>query len=191
MEFETQIREIEAEPDLARKALRLAMLVAAAFRAIGYETVVVGGSAIEFFTDGDYMSGDVDICFRDRSRPALRVIGDVMARLGAKGSSVRTFQVAGLFVDILGEVESLARTEFRRIASADGRESVLVAKPEDLPRKNARGDPSVPKRRGDGLRKEASRGVRPRACGDRLGRSNASGGASRVSSGKGTRAACR
>ena len=95
MAFDIQIREIEAEPDLARKALRLAMVVASAFRAIGCETVVVGGSAIEFFTDGDYMSGDVDICFRDRARPELRVIGEVMGRLGAKGSSVRTFQVAG------------------------------------------------------------------------------------------------
>ena len=132
MEFDTQIREIEAEPDLARKALRLAMVVASAFRAIGCETVVVGGSAIEFFTDGDYMSGDVDICFRDRARPELRVIGEVMGRLGAKGSSVRTFQVAGLFVDILGQVETLARTEFRQVVSADGRDSVLIAKPEDL-----------------------------------------------------------
>ena len=132
MEFDIQIREIEAETDLARKALRLAMLVASAFRAIGCETVVVGGSAIEFFTDGDYVSGDVDICFRDRARPELRVIGEVMGRLGAKGSSVRTFQVAGLFVDILGMVETLARTEFRKVVSADGRDSVLLAKPEDL-----------------------------------------------------------
>ena len=132
MEFDIEIRAIEAEPDLARKALRLAMLVAAAFRAIDCETVVVGGSAIEFFTDGDYMSGDVDLCFRDRARPELRVIGEVMGRLGARGSSVRTFQIAGLFVDILGRVETLARTEFRKVVSADGRDSVLVAKPEDL-----------------------------------------------------------
>ena len=132
MAFDLQIREIEAEPDLARKALKLAMLVASAFRAIGFEIVVVGGSAIEFFTDGDYMSGDVDICFRDRARPELRVIGEVMGRLGAKGSSVRTFQIAGLFVDILGRVETLARTEFRKVASADGGDSVLIAKPEDL-----------------------------------------------------------
>jgi hypothetical protein len=46
MASDLQIREIEAEPDLARKALKLAMLVASAFRAIGFEIVVVGGSAI-------------------------------------------------------------------------------------------------------------------------------------------------
>ncbi len=132
MEIAEQIREIEAERDLARKALRVAMLVAGSFRAIGLETVVVGGSAIEFFTDGDYMSGDVDLCFRDRARPELRVIATVMERLGAKSSSVRTFQVAGLFVDILGQVESLARTEFRKVVSADGRDFLFIAKPEDL-----------------------------------------------------------
>ena len=55
-----------------------------------------------------------------------------MARLDATGSSVRSFKVAGLFVDVLGAMESLARTEPRRVSSDDGLQSVLVAPPEEL-----------------------------------------------------------
>ena len=69
MNIDAQLREIEAGQDLARKALQLAMLVATVFRERGYEMVVVGGSAIEFYTDGAYMSGDIDLCFWQKPRP--------------------------------------------------------------------------------------------------------------------------
>ena len=132
MDIEAQLRSIEAEPDLVEKALRLAFLVSAVFAEAGRETVIVGGSAIEFFTDGDYMSGDLDVCFTTGPRPAPRLIAEVMSRLGCSDRSARSFKVAGLFVDVLGEVETLARTPFRRITSSDGRQSLLLAKPEDL-----------------------------------------------------------
>ena len=51
---------IRAENDLNSKALLLAGLVSELFRQRGFEPVVVGGSAIEFYTDGAYMSGDTD-----------------------------------------------------------------------------------------------------------------------------------
>ncbi len=54
---------IRAETDLSAKALLLAGLVSELFRERGFEPVVVGGSAIEFYTDGAYMSGDTDICW--------------------------------------------------------------------------------------------------------------------------------
>ena len=132
MEISAQLQRIEAETDLVEKALGLAFLVSALFAEEGCETVVVGGSAIEFFTDGDYMSGDIDLCFVNRPRPAPRLIAEVMARLGSSERSVRSFKIAGLFVDILGEVETLARTPFRRLSSSDGSQVLLLAKPEDL-----------------------------------------------------------
>ena len=55
----TLVRE---ETDLNSKSLLLAGLVSELFRERGFEPVVVGGSAIEFYTDGAYMSGDTDIC---------------------------------------------------------------------------------------------------------------------------------
>jgi hypothetical protein len=131
MDIQEQLRLVEQETDLARKALRLAMLVASLFREVGCETVVVGGSAIEFYTNGDYMSGDVDICFLLRGRPELRVVADLMGKVGAKGGP-RSFKVAGLFVDILGEVETLAETQFRKITDPATGQYVLLSKPEDL-----------------------------------------------------------
>ncbi len=126
-----QLRLVEQETDLARKALRLAMLVASLFREAGCETVVVGGSAIEFYTNGDYMSGDVDLCFLLRGRPELRTVAELMGKLGATGGP-RSFKVAGLFVDILGEVETLAETQFRKITDPLTGQYVLLSKPEDL-----------------------------------------------------------
>jgi hypothetical protein len=52
-----------------------------------------------------------------------------MGLLGAKGGP-RNWQVAGMFVDVLGPVESLARTPFRRVQAPYG--EVRLMKPEDL-----------------------------------------------------------
>jgi hypothetical protein len=52
-----------------------------------------------------------------------------MGLLGAKGGP-RNWQVAGMYVDLLGPVESFARTPFRRVQGPFG--EVLLMKPEDL-----------------------------------------------------------
>ena len=52
-----------------------------------------------------------------------------MGLLGATGGP-RSWQVAGMFVDILGFAESFARTPYRRVQAPYG--DVLVMKPEDL-----------------------------------------------------------
>ncbi|WP_461783421.1 hypothetical protein [Prosthecobacter sp.] len=62
-EITSALDVIRAETDLNAKALLMAGLVSELFRERGFEPVVVGGSAIEFYTDGAYMSGDTDICW--------------------------------------------------------------------------------------------------------------------------------
>jgi len=42
------------------KTLKLSGLVTALFRERDWEMVIVGGSAIEFYTEGQYMSGDME-----------------------------------------------------------------------------------------------------------------------------------
>ncbi len=123
-DIQDRLKEIEGEPEPTLKTLRLAQLLRVLFEERGSRIVIVGGSAIELLTDGQYTSGDIDVCF-DFERPPLRVIAEVMGQLGATGG-VRSFRVGGMFVDILGPVETLAKTEFREIGG------VLVAKPEDL-----------------------------------------------------------
>lgn len=52
-----------------------------------------------------------------------------MSLLDAKGGP-RNWQVAGMYLDLLGPAESFARTPYRRIEAPYG--SFLVMKPEDL-----------------------------------------------------------
>jgi hypothetical protein len=52
-----------------------------------------------------------------------------MGLLGAKGGP-RNWEVAGMYFDLLGPVESFARTPYRRVQAPYG--AVLVMKPEDL-----------------------------------------------------------
>ena len=62
------LSDIGSEEDPMVKHLKLASLVSTIFRSQGIELVVVGGSAIEFYTDGAYVSGDLDMCLITPSR---------------------------------------------------------------------------------------------------------------------------
>jgi hypothetical protein len=124
------LTDIRAETDPTLKAQKLASLCSAAFRARGIELVVVGGSAIEFYTDGAYTSGDVDLCVLKPARPIpLRLRQEIMAELGGQGGP-RSWEVAGLFVDVLGEVETLARTPMRQFQAPYG--LINLVAPEEL-----------------------------------------------------------
>src|ERR1043166_4788610 len=121
--------DITAEKDATLKSIKLASLCSALWAERGIELVVVGGSAIEFLTEGAYASGDLDLCHTTAATLPVRDRQEVMGRLGAEGGP-RNWKVAGMFLDLLGPVESFARTPFRRVEGPYG--SVRVMKPEDL-----------------------------------------------------------
>lgn len=50
-------------PSATERHLRFAALLASGLRASGTEFIVVGGSAIEFYTRGQYTSGDIDVVY--------------------------------------------------------------------------------------------------------------------------------
>ena len=126
-----KLRRIGEETDLCQRALLVAMLVAGRFRDLGYETAVVGGSAIEFYTSGDYMSGDVDLAFVGKIRPEPRTIAEALAPLGEAAGTIRTFKIGGIFVDILGELDTWADTPLRELRGEDS-DLVRLIQPEDL-----------------------------------------------------------
>jgi hypothetical protein len=129
-EIQKALREIVRESDPTTKHLKLASLCSAVFRECAIELVVVGGSAIEFFTEGAYTSGDVDFCVVSAKEPlTVRLRQELMGRLAAKGGP-RSWQVAGSYVDILGRFENLARTPRRKIAAPFG--EVSLCPPEEL-----------------------------------------------------------
>src|SRR5207248_3241488 len=123
------LAEVSAEKDPTLKAILMASLCSALFSEKGIQLVVVGGSAIELLTDGAYASGDLDFCLVTPPTVSLRQRQEIMGQLGAQGGP-RSWRVAGMFVDLLGPVESLARTPFRNLEGPHG--NVLVMKPEDL-----------------------------------------------------------
>ncbi len=121
-----ELRDVEATPDLLARALKLAGLVTRVFRAAGWDLIVVGGSAVEFYTEGSYMSGDIDFCRQTLAPVPLRRAQDLMGQLGATGGP-RSWKVAGLFVDLLGLLENEARTPCRTIDSPCGPVRVIPA----------------------------------------------------------------
>jgi hypothetical protein len=123
------VADVAADTDPTRKAAKLASLCSALFRERGIELVVVGGSAIELLTDGAYTSGDLDLCRLTPAALPLRQRQEIMGELGAQGGP-RSWQVAGLFVDLLGILESLARTPLRKLEGPYG--VVQIVQPEEL-----------------------------------------------------------
>jgi hypothetical protein len=127
--IKSALADITAEPDPTVKSLKLASLCSALWRERGVELVVVGGSAIEILTEGAYASGDLDMCHSNKATLPVRERQEVMGLLGAAGGP-RNWEVAGMFVDVLGPAESFARTPYRRVQGPYG--DVLVIQPEDL-----------------------------------------------------------
>ncbi len=123
------VADITAELDPTIKSLKMASLCSTLWAEHGVELVVVGGSAIEILTEGAYASGDLDLCHANRVTLPIRQRQEIMGQLGAKGGP-RNWQVAGMYVDVLGPVESFARTPFRRVQGPYG--EVQVMKAEDL-----------------------------------------------------------
>lgn len=106
-EITSALAVIRQEMDLNSKSLLLAGLVSELFREHGFEPVVVGGSAIEFYTDGAYMSGDTDICWAGASQPSPEVCAEIMRQIPGVQShgGAKSWSIEGLWVDLLGEID--------------------------------------------------------------------------------------
>lgn len=97
--------DIEATTDLLERALKLSGLITTIFAERGFPLVTVGGSAVEFYTEGGYMSGDIDFCRKTLKSVPPRIMQEVAESLGGKGLG-RNWLICGLYVDILGLLES-------------------------------------------------------------------------------------
>lgn len=107
VEITAALAVIRDEADLNSKSLLLAGLVSELFRERGFEPVVVGGSAIEFYTDGAYMSGDTDICWTGWPMPNEEEREEIMRQIpGIKcHGGVKSWGIEGLWIDLLGEID--------------------------------------------------------------------------------------
>ncbi len=121
-EITSALAVIRLETDLNAKALLMAGLVSELFRERGFEPVVVGGSAIEFYTDGAYMSGDTDICWTGWPQPDGEQREEIMRQIPgikAHGGS-KSWGFEGLWIDLLGEIDYRADKDCVRVFTPFG-----------------------------------------------------------------------
>ena len=104
-EIEKAKCDIGATADLLERAMKLSGLLTTLFQERGFPLVVVGGSAVEFYTEGGYMSGDIDFCRKTLKAVPPRLMQEIAESLGGKGLG-RNWLICGLYVDLLGVLET-------------------------------------------------------------------------------------
>lgn len=126
-DLKAALADIESTADLLERALKLAGLLSSIFECRGFRLVVVGGSAVEFYTEGGYMSGDIDLCRTTLKAIPPRMMQEIVAELGGKGVS-RSWSICGLCVDMLGFLESETVLPCREVETPYG--TIRIIPPE-------------------------------------------------------------
>ena len=127
IDIEAAKADIESTSDLLERALKLSGLITTLFQRHGIPLVVVGGSAVEFYTEGGYMSGDIDFCRKSLKAIPPRLMQDIIAELGGRGVA-RSWEVCGLYVDLLGVLENESVLPNRELETPYG--TVRIIPPE-------------------------------------------------------------
>lgn len=115
--------------DAFEKRLLLMGRITRLFQDRGWSLVVVGGSALEFYTEGQYLSGDIDVCRQQGQKPIPpNVERDVMLAVGAVSTGTRRqWKIGDIFIDFLGEIETGRDPVFRHLETADGPVQIMPA----------------------------------------------------------------
>ena len=127
IDIKAALADIESTSDLLERALKLSGLITTLFQRHGFPLVVVGGSAVEFYTEGGYMSGDIDFCRKTLAAIPPRLMQEIIAELGGKGVA-RSWEVCGLYVDLLGILENESVLPNRELETPYG--TVRIIPPE-------------------------------------------------------------
>ena len=127
IDIKAAMADIESTSDLLERALKLSGLITTLFQRHGFPLVVVGGSAVEFYTEGGYMSGDIDFCRKTPNAIPPRLMQEIIAELGGKGVA-RSWEVCGLYVDLLGILENESVLPNRELETPYG--TVRIIPPE-------------------------------------------------------------
>ena len=126
-----RLRRIDTEVDLCVRAQRVAMLVSDRFRAVGLRNRRRGRFSHRVLHVGrlhERRRGH-RLCRQGTSRTPPDRRGPCPA--GRSTGSIRTFKVGGIFVDVLGELDTWANTPLREMRGDDGGLLRLI-QPEDL-----------------------------------------------------------
>lgn len=124
IDIKAAIVDIESTSDLLERALKLSGLITTLFQRHGFPLVLVGGSAVEFYTEGGYMSGDIDFCRKSLKAIPPRLMQEIISELGGRGVS-RSWVVCGLCVDLLGVLENESVLPNRELETPYGTVSII------------------------------------------------------------------
>ena len=80
-------------------------LITTLFQQYGFPLVVVGESAVEFYTEDGYMSGDIDFCRKSPAAIPPRLMQEIITELGGKGVT-RSWEICVFYVDLPGFLEN-------------------------------------------------------------------------------------
>jgi hypothetical protein len=81
--------------DISERHLEIAAILTEALQSVGVHPIVVGGAAVEFFTGGEYATGDLDLI-----APEGRELAVVMSALGfEKRGKSWTHEAKSIFVE--------------------------------------------------------------------------------------------
>ena len=127
IDIKAALTDITSTSDLLERALKLAGLITTLFQRHGFPLVVVGGSAVEFYTEGGYMSGDIDFCRKSLKAIPPRLMQEIISELGGKGVA-RSWEICGLCVDMLGILETESILPNRELETPFG--TVRIIPPE-------------------------------------------------------------
>ena len=127
IDIKNAVADITSTPDLLERALKLAGLITTLFQRHGFPLVVVGGSAVEFYTEGGYMSGDIDFCRKSLNAIPPRLMQEIVSELGGKGVA-RSWKICGLYVDLLGFLENESVLPNRELVTPYG--TIRIIPPE-------------------------------------------------------------
>ena len=101
----TKLRELRGLGQSTAAALKSARNLRATSRQLALDAVLTGRvrtPSSEFYTEGAYVSGDLDMCVISSSTElTVRLRQEIMAPFGATGGP-RSWQVGGIFIDVLG-----------------------------------------------------------------------------------------
>lgn len=56
-----KLKTAAKEKSLARRGVKIAAVIAEALRSVGQDSILVGGAAVEFYTEGGYATKDIDM----------------------------------------------------------------------------------------------------------------------------------
>lgn len=114
-----------AVKDIPERHLEITAILTEALQSVGVHPIVVGGGAIEFYTAGEYATGDIDLI-----APEGRELAVVMTALGfEKRGKSWTHEKRSIFVEF---PNSQLRTNEEWIAVRVGNVDVRIVSAEDL-----------------------------------------------------------